>query len=184
MRHTIFWRRIDLPGHELAHLEENDDGWTLRGTAMFLHESGPARLDYVVECDRVFATKSALILGEAGDRVVDLTIAVDESRRWALNGVACPEVEGCIDIDLGFSPSTNLLPIRRLTLEVGGSAAVNAAWLPFPALELQLLPQFYRRDGERTWQYESAGGRFARTIEVDDAGFVTDYPGIWSTEKL
>lgn len=183
MRRTIFWRRLDLPGHEIAHLEESRSGWTLRGTAMFLHESGPARLDYVVECDPGFVTRSALILGEAGDRVIDLTVKVDGNRRWTLNDEACPAVDGCIDIDLGFSPSTNLLPIRRLALEVGGTAAVNAAWLPFPALTFQLLPQFYKREGERSWLYESAGGRFKRTIEVDDAGLVTDYPGIWTLEK-
>jgi hypothetical protein len=43
----------------------------------------------------------------------------------------CGAGEGCLDIDLGFSPSTNLLPIRRLTLAVGEAATVRAAWLPF-----------------------------------------------------
>ena len=41
-------------------------------------------------------------------------------------------VDGCRDIDLNFSPSTNVLPIRRLSLDVGDQAAVRAAWLRFP----------------------------------------------------
>ena len=31
----------------------------------------------------------------------------------------CPIVAGSTDIDLNFSPSTNLLPIRRLGLAIG-----------------------------------------------------------------
>jgi hypothetical protein len=41
------------------------------------------------------------------------------------NGAAVSAVEGCIDIDLKYSPSTNLLPIRRLNLAIGESAEVT-----------------------------------------------------------
>ena len=51
---------------------------------------------------------------------------------WWQNEVEQPQVAGCIDIDLNFSPSTNLLPIRRCNLAVGEAVAVNAAWLRFP----------------------------------------------------
>jgi hypothetical protein len=44
---------------------------------------------------------------------------------------------GCVNIDLNFSPSTNLLPIRRLDLSVGASAIVRAAWLRFPGMNVQ-----------------------------------------------
>jgi len=114
---------------------------------------------------------------------VALNVSVDAESRWRLNDTECPTVNGCVDIDLGFSPSTNLLPIRRLSIPVGEEADVRAAWLPFPSLSFQLLPQTYRRERERTYRYESAGGRFVRTIEVDDVGLVTDYPGIWIREE-
>ena len=42
--------------------------------------------------------------------------------------------------EMGFSPSTNLVPIRRLSLTVGEEADVKAAWLPFPALVFEGLP--------------------------------------------
>jgi hypothetical protein len=184
MSTSILWRRLDLPGHELARLESRDGGWRLSGTAVFLHECGPSKLDYCVDCDASFRTTSASVRGSAGDREVDLVVSVGGHQKWTLNGVECPEVEGCTDIDLGFSPSTNLLPIRRLTLGIGEAAEVRAAWLPFPALTFELLPQVYRREGERSYRYESAGGRFVRTIEVNDAGLVADYPGIWTEERI
>ncbi len=100
-----------------------------------------------------------------------------------MNGTECPAVAGCIDIDLGFSPSTNLLPIRRLALSVGEEAKVKAAWLPFPSLEFEVLSQIYRRDAERTYRYESGGGIFVSVLEVNAAGLVTSYRGLWQAES-
>ncbi len=89
---------------------------------------------------------------------------------------------GCIDLDLNFSPSTNLLPIRRLALTVGETADVRAAWLRFPSFKLEPLPQQYRRIGETTYRYESAGGQFIADLKVNRSGFVVDYPSIWQAE--
>jgi hypothetical protein len=179
---TIIWRRLDLPGHEWARLTQLDDGWQLDGTAVFVHAAQPCKLDYAIVCDGGWRTSAARITGAAGDRAIDLNILVDESNGWRLNGIHCPEVDGCIDIDLGFSPSTNLLPIRRLGLAVDDEADVRAAWLPFPSLAFEPLPQRYCRESERTYRYESRGGQFVRVLEVNSAGFVVRYPGVWEEE--
>jgi hypothetical protein len=184
MTEIILWRRVDFPGHEIATLDVLDEGWKLSGTAIFSSEHGPSRLDYVVICDSSWRTNSAQIRGVIGGDGVNLIVSADVERRWHLNGVECGAVEGCIDIDLGFSPSTNLLPIRRLALDIGEEATITAAWLPFPSLRFELLPQLYRRDGDRTYHYESSGGAFVRTLEVNAVGFVTSYPDLWQAESV
>ena len=92
---------------------------------------------------------------------------VAEESVWRLIGSPCrelrPVVSGCIDLDLNFSPSTNLLPIRRLNLSVGQQATVRAAWLRFPSFALEPLDQLYRRVGESSYRYESASGKFVAT---------------------
>jgi hypothetical protein len=98
---------------------------------------------------------------------------------WAVNGAVVPAVHGCIDVDLGFSPSTNLLPIRRLNLRIGEQAAVRAAWVRFPELTVEVLEQTYARLSEETYAYESAGGTFRRELTVNETGFVVEYPGLW-----
>jgi hypothetical protein len=95
-----------------------------------------------------------------------------------------PMVQGCIDVDLGFSPSTNLLPIRRLKLAMGARANVRAAWVRFPELTLEVLEQTYTRMAELTYLYESAGGEFKRELTVNSDGFVVDYPGLWRDASL
>jgi uncharacterized protein len=179
----MLWRRLDLPGHEIATLDALDDGWELSGTAIFSSQRGPSRLNYVVLCDSTWRTSWAQVRGSVGDRGVDLTVSVNAQRSWYVNKAECPPVKGCIDIDLGFSPATNLLPIRRLSLAVGDQAEVAAAWLPFPSLEFELLSQVYRRQGENTYHYESGGGAFVTTLEVNAAGFVANYPGLWQAES-
>lgn len=179
---TIIWRRLDLPGHEWARLTQLDEGWQLDGTAVFVHAAQPCKLDYTIVCDAGWRTSAARVTGAAGDLPLDLNILVDESHGWRLNDIHCPEVDGCIDIDLGFSPSTNLLPIRRLALAVGDEAEVRAAWLPFPSLAFEPLPQRYSRESESRYRYESRDGQFMRVLNVNSAGFVIDYPGIWVQE--
>ncbi|MCI0423784.1 MAG: putative glycolipid-binding domain-containing protein, partial [Acidobacteria bacterium] len=157
---AVLWRRLDQPGHESGRLFFQNSCWHLTGTAVFAHNRQPCRLDYVVVCDSGWQTSSGKVAGWVGNEAVEIELSVDSARRWRLNGTECPEVAGCIDLDLNFSPSTNLLPIRRLGLAIGQEAEVRAAWLRFPGFTLEPLAQVYRRIDVATYRYESAGGRF------------------------
>lgn len=179
---AILWRGLHLIGHEYARLDVRDSEWHLDGVAVFSHDGAPCRLDYHVQCTGRWITTAAQVSGWIGSRHVDVALAVSEGRRWWLNDVECPSVKGCVDLDLNFSPSTNTLPIRRLSLRVGAQQAVRAAWLRFPSLELEPLEQTYTRLSDDRYRYESAGGQFTAELLVDEAGFVRDYPGIWVAE--
>jgi hypothetical protein len=136
-----------------------------------------------VELDSVWNTQSATVRGWLGTKRIDLSIRVATGYQWLLNGESAPAVARCIDIDLAFTPATNLLPIRRLSLPVGGSAPVVAAWLPFPKLALRPLDQVYQRSSEAAYDYSSSGGTFRASLSVSPHGFVTHYPGLWREER-
>jgi hypothetical protein len=179
---SILWRSIYLPGHEACRLFSQSGEWQLAGTSVFSHNDQPCRLEYQVVCDASWNTRAAKISGWLGHADVEIKLTIDPEHNWQVNGLERPAVAGCIDLDLNFSPSTNLLPIRRLKLAVGEEAEVKAAWLRFPSFELEPLSQIYRRVDESTYRYESGGGRFVSDLEVDDVGFVTNYPDIWQAE--
>jgi uncharacterized protein len=179
---SMLWRRLDQPGHESSRLSYTQDGSLLTGAAVFGHERQACRLDYAVECDEEWHTLSASVAGWLGDTTIAVKIVADSQRRWTLNGTDCPQVTGCRDVDLSFSPSTNLLPIRRLSLRVGERANVRAAWLRFPTFSLEPLDQEYERVGDSSYRYESAGGAFVAALEVNSVGFVTNYPDLWKQE--
>jgi len=179
---AVVWRRTDKPGHEFCTLAKTDHGMKLTGVAVLTNEGVPCCLQYSVDCDAQWCTLLCRLSGYIGKHAVTLDIR-REAEKWLLNGLEVPEVSGADDIDLGFSPSTNLLPIRRLALEVGKSAKVRAAWLRFPDLTLEPLDQTYTRLGPDTYHYESAGGAFKRDLKVDENGMVVEYPELWSAES-
>jgi hypothetical protein len=183
MEMAVLWRRLDQAGHESARLFVQRSSWRLTGTAVFAHDRHPCRLDYVVVCDSDWQTVAGKVTGWVGNQTVDIELAVESGRRWSLNGSPRSEVTGCTDLDLNFSPSTNLLPIRRLGLGIGQEARVKAAWLRFPEFTLEPLEQLYRRVGVATYHYESAGGRFVTELRVNAAGFVIRYPNFWQMEE-
>ena len=172
---TILWKSIPWPGHESARLLELDDGWELEGAATFLNDGQPCRLDYTIDCDPQWHTRRADVYGWIGNRAIDVIIEVTNGV-WTMNGVEQPQVADCIDIDLNFSPSTNLLPIRRQATEV------RAAWLRFPSFELQVLEQRYTRLAEDRVRYESFTTNFSAELRVSPNGLVIDYENIWMAE--
>lgn len=179
---TILWRRVDQPGHDSARLWFQEPYWHLAGAAVFIEDRRPCRLEYRVLCDPGWKTIHGKVTGWVGDMTVELEFEADADRRWRLNETECAAVEGCIDVDLSFTPATNLLPIRRLQLPVGKEANVRAAWLRFPTLTLVPLDQTYRRLDAVTYRYESLSGKFVKNLKVNEAGFVTRYPGFWRIE--
>ena len=182
MATSILWRGLFFEGHESCRLFSSGGEWHLEGAAVFSHEQQPCRLSYHIVCDEAWHTRSSQVEGWLGDEVIDLQIRADLNGYWWLDEVEQPQVAGCIDIDLNFSPSTNLLPIRRLGLAVGKASEVNAAWLRFPSFKLERLSQQYRRLDENLYRYESAGGQFAAELKVNSAGFVIEYPNLWQAE--
>jgi uncharacterized protein len=180
---SVCWRRHDQPGHEVAALDAAPDGgWRLSGTVVMAWRGEPCALTYSVDLDERWRTRGAFAAGGIGGRRFEGLVLADERQRWTLNGDEVAGVAGCADVDLAFSPSTNLLPVRRLALEVGESAGVRAAWLRFPELVLEPLEQRYTRIGEREYLYESRGGAFRAELTVDEVGLVVRYGDIWSAE--
>lgn len=170
-----------MPGHEAVRIYESEDGWFIDGASIFLYEGKPCRLEYLIETDADWQTRSVTVDGFLGDEVVAIEIDVDGDA-WYLNGVEIPEVDGCIDIDLNFSPVTNFLPIKRLDLETGDSGDVRTAWLRFPSFELEPLEQTYSRKSDSVYTYRSSTG-FEKDISVDEFGLVIEYSDFWVREK-
>jgi hypothetical protein len=178
-RASILWTRRDAISLEYFQLHEGPNEIRLSGTILVVHERQPLRVEYVVNCDRDWSTRSVRIALTDGSGSREMRLLVDDQRRWWSDGKELTEVAGCIDVDISLSPSTNTLPIRRLSLAPGEERDVVAAWVRFPDLAIEPLPQRYVRTGESRYRYSSGGGAFTADIEVDDAGLVVRYPPLW-----
>lgn len=180
---TMLWRRLDVPGHDVCRLERHDDSWEIRGHAIFEHEGKPCSLSYSVTCGEDWRTDRAAVAGLLGTEQLSLDVR-RAGADWSLNGCQQPEVSSCIDLDLGFSPATNLIAIRRLELGIGEESPAPAAYLGFPELRLDLLEQHYRRTGANTYAYSAPAFSYSGVLEVSEVGFVTTYPSLWKGRIL
>jgi hypothetical protein len=188
---TVLWQRIDSPGSEWCTLEREPGDWRLRGIVLTEVATAPVLVHYAVALAADWSTRAVEIAMRAGNAIKpqELRLIVSPEQRWQIEreptlDPSIPQddlkaLHGLTDVDLGFSPLTNTLPIRRLDPAVGESVAVTAAWVRFPELTIEPLPQTYTRLAERRYRYESARGAFVAEIEVDDLGLVTAYEGGW-----
>lgn len=192
MAHSAFpkalrtrWRRLDVPGREEALLERTSDGWRLTGELDVEEDGSNAQLRYLIQCDPSFLTRSAQIEGAMDQRPIRFELAADPGRHWSESGTPLPALSGAIDVDFGFTPATNLLPIRRLGLSVGESAPVRSAWLRFPELRLEPLEQTYTRETERSYRYRALvdGEPFVARLDTDEFGRVLHYENLWEIEQ-
>lgn len=115
-----------------------------------------------------------------------LHVAADGSGGWRdlLTGAVLEGLAGCIDVDIGVTPSTNALPIRRLRLAPGQSAEIAAAYVPLPSqIDGPFLPrpapQRYTRLGPALFRYEGLFRAFTAELPIDEDGFVLDYPTLF-----
>ena len=176
---SILWNRLDTPGHDACRLIEKHGGWELEGTAVFAKGGTPARLDYNVACDASWRTRWGRVRGWIGARAVDLYIARTAPGAWTLNGdEALPSMD-CVDLDLGFTPATNLISLRRLDLPVGQRTTTFTAWLDEGAARIELVEQVYRRQAGGAYAYEAPRFQYKAVLDVDPTGFVRRYPTLW-----
>jgi hypothetical protein len=178
------WRRLDVPGREEGRIEETAEGWRLAGQVEVDEEGGRAQLSYVIECDRDWRTRRAIVTGTAAGAPLRYELAADGDGHWTLNGAPLPLVDDALDIDLGFTPATNLLPIRRLDLAVGERSDVRTAWVRFPELRIEALEQSYEREAACVFRYDALvdGERFHARLDTDEFGRVLLYEGLWEAE--
>lgn len=176
---TARWRALDRDGTDTCRLTRLPSGWMLVGHARFRGNGDWSALDYVIRCDGDWHTTSADITGMHGDAEIALHVAHGPGG-WTLNDTPQPQVDGATDIDLGFTPATNLMPLRRLP-EIG-RLTTRAAWLRDPDVGLAPLDQSYTRERGGLVHYHADQTAFDTQLKVDPHGFVTLYPGFWEAD--
>ena len=177
---TAFWRRLDVPGRDAARVTETQTGYELFGQATFLDARGPTTLRYVLDLAPDWVTREGRLTGFIGERTIDTHI-VRTPDGWTLDGKTFGMAE-VLDLDLGFSPATNMLQLSRVKLDIGETAEFDVAWLEAGDEALTRLFQRYRRINQTDYDYHSPQGDYRATIVLAASGFAAVYPGLWEIE--
>jgi hypothetical protein len=172
----VLWASRDDPGHEWCELATGPDSSRISGTAVLSAAGTPWRITYAIDLDDGGRTRRVHVAAD-GPRTepIIVELAADGLGRWThpRSGEVVVNEPDALDVDLGFSPATNALPIRRLGLAVGERREIAVCWVRFPSFEVTPGRQVYERVGERAWRYRSGG--FEADLTVDADGFVETY---------
>jgi uncharacterized protein len=193
---ALLWRRLDAPGTEHVLVDDaaglhargtmtagtpvpfvcryelyTDDAWV---TARFEATVEGAGFRRVVRLERA-ASRWRVTASEQGD--LSATLAAAGHPRAGLPGAEDSDrLRSALDVDLGYSPLTNTLPVRRLALSPGTSQSVDVAWVLLPGLEVVPSTQTYTALGPDRIRFTS--GSFTAEIALDADGYVVHYPGL------
>jgi hypothetical protein len=161
----VLWWCEALTSSEHCVLESTDDGWTFTGVAALVMADRPGHIAWRLHVDRGWLTRhvGVRIVSAGLDRA--MTIVADGSGRWRADGDPVPVLDDCLDVDLGWTPATNTLPIRRLDLAVGDEVTIPVAFLRFPELTLVRSEQTYSRLAADRWRYRSGPYDFELTTD-------------------
>lgn len=170
--HAVIWLRQDRPGNDACRFANAEGGFLIDGSAT---DENWNVIRYRVRAREDGTTRRARI--GADSRIF---IRRDPQGVWTQNGAPVAGLDDALDIDLGFTPATNTLALRRLKLAVGDAAEITAAWFDPVDETLKPMPQSYRRTGEDSYAYASP--RFQARLRVDAQLIVRDYEGLWKAQ--
>jgi hypothetical protein len=174
----IVWRRLDVVGVEWCEIESNEDGIRATGLVAVEWEGDAHRIDYEVGLDEGLRTRTVRVTDRVRDGERRLALEADGLGTWRSDaGLVALSAPEAIDVDLGFSPLTNSLPIWRFELDIGDSREIEVAWVRFPSLEVVSARQTYTRLDELRWRYASGG--FEAELDVGEDGLVERYGAYW-----
>ena len=176
----VIWRRIlDDHSFEECVVTATSVGFGIVGAVIAAQGGVPFLVRYDIGCGEDWSARSVAIEQRLGDAPRRLRLE-RTGDGWLIDGVHDARLDGCAEPDLGLTPSTNTLAIRRLDLAIGQAAEITCAWVKFPALSVEPSLQRYERLGERDYRYTNVVSGFTALVAVDLLGLPVRYEGIWT----
>jgi hypothetical protein len=190
----VLWAGLDAWRAEAAVVALVPDGLRATGTQLGTYPI-PYRLDYRLEATEDLVTQSLQVDATGDDWSRRLHLTRDGSGAWHSEasqagdvrmppaGGAVEELRGALDCDLGLSPFTNFMPVRRHGLHHRpGQIDFLMAWVSVP--DLGFVPSHQRYEHVRKDKNHAvvrfidlgAHSGFTAELVVDDDGLVLIYP--------
>ena len=177
---TYVWHReMDAGSHEHAVVFSEGHRLRIEGRILAVDAGTPIEVHYALQTDAEGISQSLQLRLADADGERRLSLWHDGQGNWWRDGEPALELAGCLDIDLGLSPSTNALPLARLRRSHTREAEVRAAWVRFPGLRVEPAVQAYRQLDDTQWRYLNVASGFSAELEVDDWSLPRHYAGIW-----
>ena len=84
---------------------------------------------------------------------------------------------------MSFTPATNLLQLRRVSISKNEPVQLPVAWLDIDTGKLTELQQTYELRAEMRVWYEAPSVGYRGLLELEPNGFIRRYPNLWEAEN-
>lgn len=152
------------------------DTWTCTGSIAGDADGKPVTINYKIEADENGNVKSLFVAGPTQK----LHFIRKANNTWfSEKGHHLARFDGCTDVDLSMSPSTNTFPIKRVS-QGGNTIDINVIYVDVLTMRASPAKQRYVMIDPTHFEYQNISTGFSATLETDNDGWVNSYPGIWS----
>lgn len=88
-------------------------------------------------------------------------------------------LQGAEEIDISLTPFTNTIVMRKMSFQ--HTKTVQVILISIPELCFKVVDQKYTIMDRETVKYENFSTNFSSLLNVDDLGFVVNYPGMFNS---
>ena len=189
----VLWRGVEEWLAEAASIDLQDGGLSASGIQFGAHPI-PYRLDYRLDATDGYVTRELELTSTGEGWRRRLLLRHDGSGGWSADvegdgdppGGAwdgeLPDLSDALDIDIGFSPLTNSMPVLRHRLQREGARDFVMAWVSVPDLRVTASKQRYEHvradDDAATVRFLDLDDAFTAELELDHDGLLVFYPAL------
>lgn len=183
MQNELVWQSLDEPGWEHVRVQSDHPGWTVFDSIFVREHNGQVlRGGYTLVTDKQWRTLELRLMVESAPGVMEgIHILSEGDGKWTdANEQPMPQLDGCLDVDIRWTPLTNSLPINRIPLTGDEEHEIRVAYINMPDMMIEPITQRYSRINAGTVKYASANRDRVRELSVDEDGLVEHYPDLFA----
>ncbi len=162
---------------ELLTIRHNK-GFDVHGQVVGTLNEIPMSLSYQVKTDDRWNVREVSLVSD-GLQLFEVHYRKVEDKWFDARNQHIAEFDGADDIDITVTPFTNTLPIRRIQLQPSESKDIKVIYFDIADMKVYPAHQRYTNLGNNSYRFEHLDTEFLAILEVDDEGFVMNYPGLF-----
>ena len=179
MQTNLLWSGREYYSLENCMADITPNGLIVSSTILGYYEEKIYRVEYLIKTNALWETIYLEINCRHDNKTQLLKFKGDGKGNWISDGKPAEQFTGCIDVDIPLTPFTNTLPIKRLNLSNGQTQEIKVIYCDLLEGRTKAVTQKYTRVSETSYHYENVPNDFEATIQVDDSGFIVDYPSLF-----
>jgi hypothetical protein len=184
MQTNLLWTGLKYYSLENCLVKVGETGSEIASTIIGSYDGKIYKIEYRIQTNPNWETVFFEINSRHSNQIQVIRFEGDGKGNWLNNSKKTSQFSGCIDVDIPLTPFTNTLPIRRLNLSKNEAKEIQVVYCDILGQQLKPVRQKYTCLSNSNYHYENVPNDFEATIEIDDEGFVIDYPSLFARTAI